>query len=153
VRNAPGARPAKRRTLTAFDVACRWLARAPRSAAEVRLRLASLGFSARAVDDALRRLLDLCYLDDAALARQRAETLAGRGYGDAWIAADLERHAVPAADIEAAVGALPPEPERARRWLRRRYRGRVPKSAWRELLARGFAEGAVESVLGSALPD
>ena len=76
---------------TAFDLACRWLGRAPRSQAEIEAKLRHLGFSERAVDKAVRRLCELHYLDDEELARARTRNLAERGYGDLWIERDLER--------------------------------------------------------------
>jgi regulatory protein len=106
------------------DLALRALRAADRSRAELDARLARQG-----IDDDERRLtLDelerLGYLDDSRTASLRAERLAARGYGDAYIRADLERRGLPA---EEAIAALEPESERAARfadkgsgWLARR---------------------------------
>ena len=99
-----GARPA--RALTAFDLACRWLARAARSENEIRLRLAGLGFSDRAVDDAVTRLRAQRFVDDGRLASGRARTLAARGYGDGWIRADLRQRGFTMSQLHAMVNVL-----------------------------------------------
>jgi regulatory protein len=148
-------RERSKRTLTAFDVACRWLARAPRSEGEVRARLSGLGFSDRAVDDALNALRTRRYVDDEELGRARARTLAERGYGDAWIVQDLGRRGLVDDVVERSLAPLAPESERAREWLGRRSRGRADQEAgadvdvWRLLLQRGFTEDTVESVVGT----
>ena len=74
--------------------------------------------------DALDELERLGYLDDERTASLRAARLAERGYGDAYIRADLERRGLAS---EAALAALEPEAERAERqsgrgeaWLARR---------------------------------
>jgi SOS response regulatory protein OraA/RecX len=82
-------------------------------------------------------------VDDARVARLRAESLAARGYGDEAI-----RHRLRAEDLpEEAVGELEPEAERARLLVERRGRG--PRTA-RYLAARGFGEETVEAALGAA---
>jgi regulatory protein len=97
---------------------------ADRSRAELDERLARKGI----VDEERERTLDdlerLGYLDDARTAATRAERLASRGYGDAYIRADLEHRGLPAHD---ALASLEPESERAARfvakgpvWLARR---------------------------------
>lgn len=134
--------------VTAFDIACRWLARAARSRAEVSARLGQLGFSDRAVEQALRRLDELHFLDDQELARGRAGTLAVRGYGDPWIGRDLAQRGISEELIASTLATLPPETERARRWLAHRPAGREPRAAWHALLRRGFTADTVEAVLG-----
>ena len=57
----------------------------------------------------------------------RAERLAERGYGDAYIRADLERRGLP---VDGALTTLEPESERSSRFA---HRG----AAW--LARRGFA--------------
>jgi SOS response regulatory protein OraA/RecX len=143
-----GARPA--RALTAFDLACRWLARAARSESEIRLRLAGLGFSDRAVDDAVTRLRAQRFVDDGRLASGRARTLAARGYGDGWIRADLRQRGLPDADVELALAALPAESVRAGEWLDARGGRRDRPAAWRALLQRGFSADTAESIVGDA---
>jgi SOS response regulatory protein OraA/RecX len=84
-------------------------------------------------------------LDDGRFASGRARSLAGRGYGDAAIRADLERRGVEHALAADAVAALEPEHERAARLVERRGPSRT-SAAW--LARRGFGEDAVESALG-----
>ena len=52
-----------------LDAAARFLETRPRSAAEVRRRLASMGYRTQLVEDAVRRMTELGYLDDEAFAR------------------------------------------------------------------------------------
>jgi SOS response regulatory protein OraA/RecX len=82
-------------------------------------------------------------VDDERVARARAETLAGRGYGDEAIRHRLRVEGLP----DEAVGDLPPETERAAPLIARRGSG--PRTA-RYLAGRGFGEEAVEAALGAA---
>jgi regulatory protein len=84
-------------------------------------------------------------VDDARFARNRAESLAGRGYGDEAIRDDLGRQGVSAELVEDAVERLEPERDRARRIVARRGPG--AKTA-RYLASKGFGEGALEAALG-----
>src|SRR5204863_447985 len=59
-------------------------------------------------------------VDDARYAAGRARTLAERGWGDAAIRADLERHGLGGEPVTEAIEALEPEPERARAHASRR---------------------------------
>jgi len=112
---------------SAEERALRALRAADRSRAELDARLERHGVDeaerAKTLDDLER----LGYVDDGRTAALRAERLAARGYGDAYIRADLERRGLPSED---AIAALEPEPERASRLA-----GRGP--AW--LARRGFA--------------
>jgi regulatory protein len=112
----------------AETVALRALRAADRSRSELDARLEQRGFA----DEERRQTLDdlerLGYLDDARTAETRARQLAERGYGDAYIRADLERRGLPTGD---ALAALEPESERALR-----FEARSP--AW--LARRGFAQ-------------
>ena len=54
---------------TVLDAAARYLEARPRSTAEVRRRLTTMGFRATLVDGAVTRLTELGYLDDEAFAR------------------------------------------------------------------------------------
>jgi len=140
------------RTVTPFDLACRWLTRAPRSEAEIRLRLTRMGYSARAVDETLRRLRDQRFIDDQQLARSRAQTLADRGYGNAWIENDLLQRGLAEALVQQALEALTPESARAAAWLGRGGSRRDPRKAWRALVQRGFSADTAESAV-EALDD
>ena len=119
--------PPSRAEPRAEDVALRALRAADRSRAELDARLERRGFSAEERAAALDGLARLGYLDDERTAALRAERLADRGYGDAYIRADLEQRGLPA---EAALAALAPESERRERFADR-------GTAW--LGRRGFA--------------
>ena len=106
------------------DVALRALRAADRSRAELDARLERQGFDETDRAEALDDLERLGYLDDERTALLRAQRLAQRGYGDAYIRADLNRRGLPA---DEALAALTPEPERAEAlaekgpaWLSRR---------------------------------
>jgi regulatory protein len=108
----------------AFEVATRALRHADRSRAELEERLAQRGFAEEERTAALDRLEELGWLNDGRTAGLRAAALADRGYGDAYIRADLERRGLP---VEAALSGLEGEHERASRhaergaaWLARR---------------------------------
>lgn len=119
-----------------------------RRSLEVRLERRSVPAAARRA--ALDALTDAGLVDDARLATARAESLAARGFGNAAIHADLERHGVDASVAAEAIAALAPEPERARALVARRGRG--ARTA-RYLASRGFeqeiaAEAAAPLVAG-----
>jgi SOS response regulatory protein OraA/RecX len=84
-------------------------------------------------------------IDDTRFARTRAESLAGRGYGDQAIRHDLERQGVAAELVEQALEGLEPESERARRVVARRGPG---LGTARYLASKGFGEEAAEVALG-----
>jgi SOS response regulatory protein OraA/RecX len=79
----------------------------------------------------------------------RAESLAGRGYGDAAIRADLESRGLIAERIDAAIDALDLESDRARSIVE--HNGATARTA-RRLIAKGFSEDAVESALERSAP-
>jgi regulatory protein len=135
----------------ALDRAIRALARRDHSAASLRAKLARAGVSEHAQTDALETLERAGYLDDARFARDRAEQLAGRGYGDDWIRADLEAQGVSAERVADALAGLEHEAERAaRQWLS--LPGGVRGA--RTLARRGFAEETIEAlVAGSVAQD
>jgi len=106
------------------EVALRALRAADRSRAELDARLQRAGVEEAEREETLDSLERLGYLDDERTAALRAARLAERGYGDAYIRAELERRGLPS---EAAVADLEPEAERASRftgrgtgWLARR---------------------------------
>jgi regulatory protein len=141
-------------------LALRLLAHRARSEAQVRARLQRAGFASEAIDAALSRLRELRFLDDAAYAQARAETLLSRGrFGPAAAAARLAGEGVPEAMALAAIrAACGQRDERAlaRECLAAR---RLPLSpgapakerarAARFLLGRGFSEEAVRDLLSS----
>ena len=127
----------------ALDRAVRALARRDHSAAELRAKLDRAGISEDAQTDAVGTLERVGYVDDARYARDRAAHLAGRGYGDEWIRADLET-------AEPALTALEPEVERAGREATKAGGG---TRAVRTLARRGFSEDTLESLLAGGIAD
>jgi SOS response regulatory protein OraA/RecX len=86
-------------------------------------------------------------VDDRRVALVRAESLAGRGYGDEAIRHRLRAEGLAEEVAEEAVAGLAPECERAGPLIERRGVG--PRTA-RYLAGRGFGEEAVEAALGAA---
>jgi len=112
-------------------------------ALDERLARRSVAPAARA--EAVEALERAGILDDGRFASGRAEALAGRGYGNAAIRADLERQRVDREPAEAAIAGLEPESARAERIAARR--GRSAGTA-RYLVARGFETESVEAAVG-----
>jgi len=137
------------RRLEALDVATAALRSSDRSAAEITGRLAARGVAGGERERALGTLERAGLVDDARLARSRAGVLAQLGAGNALIRDDLERRGLGADEIAAALAALDPEAERAARLAA--VRGPGVKTA-RYLVARGFAEEAVEAVVADWPP-
>jgi SOS response regulatory protein OraA/RecX len=86
-------------------------------------------------------------VDDRRVALVRAESLAGRGYGDEAIRHRLRDEGLAEELVEEAVATLASESERAGPLIERRGIG--PRTA-RYLAGRGFGEEAVEAALGAA---
>ena len=135
---------------SAFDLACRWLGRARLSETEVRARLTKIGFSDPTVEKTVSRLGELRFIDDCELARTRAQTLAVRGYGDAWIEHDLRGRGLPEDVVESAVAVLAPEVDRVSDWVERHGGDRDARRLLRSLLGRGFRPEDAECVLSAA---
>jgi regulatory protein len=127
-----------------IEVAVRALRSRDRTAAELAVRLERRGVGASERTEALETLERLGYLDDERVARDRANELARRGSGDALIRHDLEARGVASELVEAAIGELEPERERARRLVGER--GPSAKTA-RYLASRGFGADALEVVV------
>ncbi len=104
-----------------------------------RLRRAGIREAERAA--ALVALERSGYVDDRAFAERRARQLAAKDWGDAAIAADLERQGLDAGAREEALAALPPERDRALAVAERR--GHDPRTG-AYLARRGFGEDALE---------
>jgi regulatory protein len=111
---------------------------------EERLRRRNVAPDARR--EALEALERAGLVDDRRFAASRASALAGRGYGDAAIAADLERRGIARDATADALAALAPEAERARELVA--TRGAGARTA-RFLAARGFGGDAVEAAFGA----
>ena len=112
-------------------------------ALDERLQRADVAPSARR--DAVATLARVGAIDDRRFAVARAHALAGRGYGDAAISADLERRGISGGIRADALAGLEPEFDRARELVRRRGTG--AKTA-RFLASKGFGDDAVEAALG-----
>jgi regulatory protein len=129
-------------------VAARWLARAPRTEAELERRLVGVGSRRETAAATVARCRELGWVGDATFARDRARALRARGAGSLRIEADLIARGIPEAVVADAIeGSRDGEPERE--WARRAVRGlRDPRKAWRLLVSRGFAEEIVADVVG-----
>ena len=128
-----------------IEIATRALRHRDRSRRDVDDRLAQAGIDADERLAALDALERVGYLDDERFAAARAGALASRGYGDAWIRADLAEHRVGTETAAAAIAALVPEAERAAALVERL--GRTPKTG-AQLARKGFAEESLEAALG-----
>jgi regulatory protein len=131
-------------------VAARLLARRPLTTTELEARLVAMGYQARTACGVVARARELRWLDDEALAHDRARALRARGAGPLRIGADLEARGLPAALIEAAVEKSRDgrsERDWARAALEAARVAGAPARAWRLLLQRGFPEDVVERLL------
>lgn len=106
------------------EAALRALRAADRSRAELDARLERRGIDADERQRTLDKLERLGYVDDERTAALRVERLVERGYGDAYIRADLEQRGL---RPEEGLAGIEPEAERAARfaekgpvWLARR---------------------------------
>jgi len=133
-----------------LDLAAQALRHRDRSRTQIDERLARAGVDDENRADALAALERIGYLDDARFARQRAESLADRGYGDEAISALLAAEGVEPDVAGAAVGALRPEVERAAEIVA--SLGASPRTAAR-LARKGFGEDAVEAAAGEFATD
>ncbi len=140
------ARPAKRSPPRPEQAALRALRAADRSRAELEARLARQGVAEAERRRTLDELERLGYLDDARTAKLRAARLAERGYGDAYIRADLQRRGLAA---EAALAELEPESRRAAHLVAERGAG-ASTATW--LARRGFGEDCLEAAFAAEPP-
>jgi len=128
----------------AVETALRALRFRDRTTAELDARLEQRGVGEAEREQALETLERIGYVDDERFAASRAERLAERGSGDALIRDDLERRGVAAEIVEAVLGGIAPERERAARIVAER--GASGKTV-RYLAARGFGEDALEGIV------
>ena len=115
------------------------------SRARLAARLERAAVAPAAAEASLRALEDVGAVDDERFARARAESLAGRGYGDAAIRHDLESQGVATDVVESALEPLEPEIERVRPIVERR--GANARTA-RFLAGKGFSQESCEAALG-----
>jgi regulatory protein len=113
---------------------------------ELAARLQRAAVTPAAAEESVDALASVGLVDDGRLAGNRAESLAARGYGDAAVRHELERRGLAPELVAAAVAALEPELERARRIIERRGAG--PRTA-RYLAARGFADDVLGEAAGA----
>ena len=130
----------------ALAVATRALARREHSQRSLRERLLRAGVSVGDAEAVVAELQQTGLVDDARFAEERARVLAGQGKGDAAIRFDLERAGVGPDELEAALGTLDPERERAAALVARR--GASPATA-RLLAGRGFDEEVVAALVAA----
>jgi regulatory protein len=146
------------RRAAAFDDAerraLRLLERRPRSAAELRARMASWGVDEVIAAGVLERLGELGQVDDRRLAVFVAESRRANGYGRFRTASDLARLAVDDAAAESALSRLPADDEGdAEQVVRRKfgeppYDDRTARRAAGFLARRGFGPDAVAAAVG-----
>lgn len=92
--------------LRARSIAQGYLAHAPRTAYQVRKRLAGRGFSGHEIDRVIRDLMDLGHIDDRKYAAEYAAARFNhKGYGPERIRHELLADGVPNDDISAAIAA------------------------------------------------
>jgi regulatory protein len=130
----------------ALAVATRALARREHSQRSLWERLLRAGVSVGDAEAVVAELQQTGLVDDARFAEERARVLAGKGKGDAAIRFDLERAGVGPDELEAALGTLDPERERAAALVARR--GASPATA-RLLAGRGFDEEVVAALVAA----
>lgn len=131
----------------AVESALRALRHRDRSAAQLDDRLAARGVSEDDRVEALATLARTGLVDDRRFAKTRAERLADRGAGNAFIRHDLLRAGVDAELVEHAMSALESERERAEHIVARRGPG--AKTA-RYLAGKGFSDDVIHAVVAHA---
>jgi SOS response regulatory protein OraA/RecX len=133
------------RRAEALSVATRALARRDLSRQRLDERLRARGATGAESERTVATLEATGVVDDARVARRRAEALAERGWGDAAVAARLQAEGIAPDSVRAALAELTPERERAAA-LARQAPDRV--KAWKLLARRGFSADSAESALG-----
>jgi regulatory protein len=130
----------------AVESVLRALEHRDRSSAQLERRLTEAGFGPEDRERALETLQRPGLVDDARFARNRAESLAARGAGDALVRHDLAAAGVHGELAEDAIARLEPELERAQRIVRKR--GASPKTA-RYLHGRGYSHDVVSAAVAT----
>jgi regulatory protein len=139
-----------RREEQPLELAARALRSRDRSRRELDDRLAKAGIGDEARAEALDTLERVGYVDDARFAGLRAAALAGRGYGDDAIRHDLAAHGIGAEAVDAALGGLEAEAERARALAA--ALGRTARTAG-QLARKGFGQDALEAAFGTEIAE
>jgi regulatory protein len=133
-----------------IELAARALRQRDHSRHEIDEKLTRAGVGAEARAESLATLERLGYVDDGRYTADRAAALAARGYGDAFIRYDLERHGVDAESVTLALAALQPEAERAHELALRP--GSSPQAVARtvaKLARKGFSDESLEGIVAT----
>jgi regulatory protein len=133
-----------------IDLAAEALRHRDRSRRQIDERLARAGVEDERRAEALEALERVGYVDDARFAEGRATSLAARGFGDEAIRELLAADGIFPEQVDVAVGALPPEAERAAAIVA--SLGASPRTAAR-LARKGFGEESVEAAAGEFAAD
>jgi len=122
---------------------------------ELHAKLTTRGFEGAAAQAAIEELQTRGVLNEARYAENYVTWHAARGQGPLRIAAELRRHGVPAALIEAALSQGPDWPALARKVCRAKFGPGTPAS-WREkarqmrfLQYRGFSSDHIRAATGA----
>jgi regulatory protein len=136
--------------LNPIDLAARALRQRDHSRREIDEKLTRAGVGAEERAESLATLERLGYVDDGRYTADRAATLAARGYGDAYIRLDLQRHGADAASVEVALAGLEPERTRARELAEELGVGpRALAKTLATLARKGFAEDSLEEIVAT----
>lgn len=128
----------------AMSIATRALRVRDHSAASLAGRLDHRRVPASTAAETVALLTRVGVVDDLRTASDRAARLADRGYGDAWIVADLGERGYLAEAVEAAVEGLEAEAARIERVVERS--GATARTL-AQLARKGFSEDALEHLV------
>ena len=134
------------RRLGALDAAARALRHRDLAAHALEERLAGQGIRAPERARTLATLERAGVVDDERFAHSRADLLADRGYGDAYIRHDLEALGLGVEAIEGALDGVQDERTRVARLVERRG---ASAATFRYLARRGFDEEAIAFLVAS----
>jgi SOS response regulatory protein OraA/RecX len=135
----------------ALAKAARALGRRDLTENELAERLSQAQIAPAVRGEALGRLVQAGAVDDGRFAKTRAELLAERGAGDAFIKHDLVGRGIADDVVEAAVCSLEPEAARARRIVERR--GGPSVRTARHLAGKGFSDDSIEGACAEAIAE
>jgi regulatory protein len=131
------------------------LVRREHSRHELKRKLADRGAESGQAEEAIDRLVDIGYQDDARFARSLARTRAAAGHGPQRIRAELGTHALTSEQIADALDACEADwPTAARELVARRYPGakladpKQRRKAIEFLLRRGFDHASAYAAVG-----
>lgn len=143
-----------------YDRALGLLARREHSARELRKKLVVRGHAADEAGDAIERLQQQDYQNDARFAASIARQRSAQGYGPRRIHAELKSHGLDEAAIREAIASLDGDwTAAAAAQLRRRYGARAPADRADRvaragfLLRRGFDPATVRAVTHAEVDD